>query len=80
MPAFELFFVGGRGGSLADRRAVDGDVGIGSGLLGKVCAFMYHGTAVAVKELKTGALDAASIGMCRFLMSKSSALSVVGVW
>ncbi len=56
IPAVDLLFADGRGGSLADRSPVDGD--------GRVCAFTYHGAAVAVKELKTGALDAASIGAC----------------
>ncbi len=58
--AVDLLFADGR--SLADRSPVDGDAGLGSGLFGKVCAFTHHGTAVAVKELKTGTLDAASIG------------------
>ncbi len=79
VPAVDLLFADGRGDSLADRRPIDGDAGLGSGFFGKVCTLMRHGAAVAVKELKTGSLDAASIGMCRFLLSKSSVLSVVGV-
>ncbi len=62
VPAVDLLFADGRGGSLADRRPMDGDAGLGSGFFGKVCAFTHHGAAVAVKELKTGSLDAASIG------------------
>ncbi len=60
--AVDLLFTDGGGGSLADRRPVDSDTGIGSGSFGKVGTFSYHGAAVAVKELKTGTLDAASIG------------------
>ncbi len=60
--AFELLFADGHGGSLADRSAVDGDAGGGSGLFGKVYVFTYHGAVVAAKELKTDSLDAASIG------------------
>ncbi len=62
MPASDLLFADGRGDSLADRSPVDGDGGLGSGFFGNVCAFTHHGAAVAVKELKTGSLDAASIG------------------
>ncbi len=62
VPALDLLFADGRGGSLADRRPVDTDTGFSSGVFGKLCTFARHGAAVAVKELKTGALDAASIG------------------
>ncbi len=62
MPAVDLLFADGRGDSLADRSPVDGDGGLGSGFFGKVCTFTLNGAAVAVKELKTGSLDAASIG------------------
>ena len=62
VPAVDLLFADGRGDSLADRSPVDGDGRLGSGFFGKVCAFTHHGAAVAVKELKTGSLDAASIG------------------
>ncbi len=62
VPAVDLLFADGRSGSLADRSPVDGDAGLGSGFFGKVCAFTHHGAAVAVKELKAGSLDAASIG------------------
>ncbi len=66
VPAVDLLFAGGRGGSLADRLPQDSDASIGSGFFGKVGTFTYNGAAVAVKELKTGALDAASI--CAFFM------------
>ncbi len=66
VPALDLLFADGRGGSLADRSPVDGDGGLGSGFFGKVCVFTHHGAAVAVKELKAGSLDAASIGMFFF--------------
>jgi hypothetical protein len=66
VPAVDLLFADG--GSLADRSPVDGDGRLGSGFFGKVCAFTHHGAAVAVKELKTGSLDAASIGTrCVFI-------------
>ncbi len=65
VPALDLLFADGRGGSLADRKQVDGDAGgIGSGFFGKICAFTLNGAMVAVKELKTGSLDAASIRSC----------------
>ncbi len=66
VPALDLLFADGRGGSLADRMPVDTDAGLGSGYFGKVCTFTHYGATVAVKELKTGALDAASIGARRF--------------
>ncbi len=62
VPAVDMLFADGRGGSLADRRPMDGDAGLGNGFFGKVCTFTHHGAAVAVKELKTGSLDAASTG------------------
>ncbi len=69
VPAVDLLFADG--GSLADRRPMDGAAGLGSGFFGKVCAFTHHGAAVAVKELKTGSLDAASIGRrCGFFISR----------
>ena len=71
VPALDLLFADGRGGSLADRRPMDGDAGLGSGFFGKVCAFTHNGAAVAVKELKTGSLDVASIGTrCVFFISR----------
>jgi hypothetical protein len=60
--ASELFFKDDRGGSLADRLHSDSDADLGAGCFGKVGAFMHHGAAVAVKELKSGTLDAGSIG------------------
>ncbi len=70
VPAVDLLFADGRGDSLADRSPVDGDGRIGSGFFGKVCAFTHNGAAVAVKELKTGSLDAASIGKRSVFCSK----------
>ncbi len=66
MPALDLLFADGRGGSLADRRPVDTDTGFSSGVFGKLCTFARHGAAVAVKELKTGALDAARYALQGF--------------
>jgi hypothetical protein len=68
VPAGDLSFPDGRG-SLADRIPVDTDTALGSGCFGKVCTFTRHGAAVAVKELKTGSVDAASIGRCFFSSS-----------
>jgi hypothetical protein len=70
MPAVDLLFADGRGDSLADRSPVDGDGGLGSGYFGKVSTFTLNGAAVAVKELKTGSLDAASIGTRSVFRSK----------
>jgi hypothetical protein len=79
VPAVDLLFADGRGGSLANRTPVDGDAGLGSGFFGKVCTFTRHGAAVAVKELKAGSLDAASIGTrCVFFLHQLC-LSDVGV-
>ncbi len=78
VPALDLLFADGRGGSLADRRPMDGDAGLGSGFFGKVCTFIRHGAAVAVKELKTGSLDAASIGTRSFFFPSPRFLSDVG--
>ncbi len=61
MLAKDLLFTDELGGNLADRAPPDGDEGIGSGFFGKIGKFSHHGAIVAVKELKTGALDAASI-------------------
>ncbi len=72
VPAVDLSFADGRGG-LADRIPVDTDTALGSGFFGKVCTFKHHGAAVAVKELKTGSVDAASIGRC-FCFSSSGGL------
>ncbi len=74
VPATDLLFADARGGSLADRTQHDSDVGLGSGCFGKVTAFTHHGAPVAVKELKSGALDAESIGSCArlFVMFFSS--------
>ncbi len=74
VPASDLWFADGRGGSLADRMPVDTDAGLGSGFFGKISTFMHHGAAVAVKELKTGALDAASIGARRFGLQRNLCL------
>jgi hypothetical protein len=58
----DLLFTDERGGSLVDRLPMDSDAGLGSGFFGKVGAFTLNGAAVAVKELKTGTSDAASMG------------------
>ncbi len=62
VPAADLLFADARAGSLADRCPRDSDAGVGSGFFGKVGAFQYHGATAAVKELKSGTLDADSIG------------------
>ncbi len=62
VPAADLLFTDARGGSLADRMPSDSDAGVGSGFFGKVASFTRDGAAVAVKELKSGTLDADSIG------------------
>ena len=62
--ARSLEVAGEAGRSLADVVGAGAGAALGSGAFGKVGAYRYHGAAVAVKELKTGA-DEESIGGCR---------------
>jgi hypothetical protein len=59
--AADLGYMDAHGGSLADGARLSVGGALGEGCFGKVGTFSYHGAAVAVKELKSDALDATSI-------------------
>ncbi len=65
--ARDLMFIDRDGGSLALRSPLattaEGS-SLGEGFFGSVGQFRHHGTPVAVKELKIGSLDVASLGVC----------------
>ena len=69
--AVSLDTVDGSGQTLATE-ASSGSAALGSGAFGKVGTYRYHGSAVAVKELKAGAKEE-SIGalsvLCQVIVS-----------